>query len=285
MCECKWVSTIGLRFLGSSSSTFLFVSMVLREEVDSLFCSDVRPLRGGFSHVCVCMLMSLKVGLQSDSWWIGVELGSISKSEGWERLAGGSLSIETRDAMLSSLPLLGHSASETVFLSSCSASDALVYVGVGVIGELVSAELDVVDAGPGGGKWIARHPEALRSNNATAFLIFDADGGGSCIDAGGDGIGVAWSNTTSSDLGISEGEFDRETRDGESGPRETRSMASISPSEYVLRRKSKDERLSAMEDDPRLGLGGRGKEAARLFKEEVGDEDGRMRSQPMFLAW
>lgn len=269
MCDCKWMFTIGLRSLGSSSSTFLFVSMVLREEVDSLFCSDVRPLRGGFSHVCVCMVMSLKVGLQSDSWWTGVELGSIPKSEGWQRLAGGSLSIETRDAMLSSLPLLGHSASETVFVSSCSAADALVFVGDGVIGELFSGELDVVDAAPGGGKWIARHPEALRSKNVAAFLIFDGDGGGSCTDAGGDGRGVAWSNTTSSDLGSSEGEFDRETWDGESSSRDTRSMASISPSEHVLRRKSKDERLSAMEDDPLLGLGGRGKEAARLFKEEV----------------
>lgn len=152
MCECKWIFTIGLRSLGSSSSNFLFVSMVLKEEVDSLFCSDLRPLRGGFSHVCICMLMSPKVGLQSDSWWVGIELGSIPKSEGWQRLAGSSLSIETRDAMLSSLPLLGHSASETVFLSLCSASDGLVYVGDGVTGELFSAELDVVDAGPGSGK-------------------------------------------------------------------------------------------------------------------------------------
>lgn len=107
----------------------------------------------------------------------------------------------------------------------------------------------------GGGKWIARHPEALRSKNATAFLIFDGDGGGSCTEAGGDGKGVTWSNTTSSDLGSSEGEFDRETRDGESGSRETRSMLSISPSEYVFLRNSKDVRLSAIEDDPRLGLG------------------------------
>lgn len=231
------------------------------------------------------MLLLLKDGLQSDSWWIVVKLGSIPKSEGWQRLAGGSLSIETRDAMLSSLPLLSHSTSETVSPSSCSASGALMYVGDGVPGELFAGELDVVDAGSGGGKWIARHPEALRSKNATAFLIFDGDGGFSCIDGEGDGRGVPRSNTTSSDLGSSEGEFDRETRDGESGSRETRSMASVSPSEYVLRRKSKDERLSAMEDDPRLGLGGRGKEAARLFKEEVGDGDGRMRSQPILLAW
>lgn len=136
----------------------------------------------------------------------------------------------------------------------------------------------------GGGKWIARYPEAWHSKNTTAFLIFDGDGGVSCIDAGGDGRGVAWSNTTSSDLGSSEGEFDRETRDGKSGSRDTRSILSISPSEYVFLRKSKDMRLSAMEDDPRLGLGGRGKEAARLFDEEVGGGDGRMRSQPIFLA-
>ena len=203
--------------------------MVLKEAVDSLFCSGVRPLREGFSRVCVCVCMFalLKVDLQSESWWIGVELGSIPTSKGskgWQRLAGGSLSIETRDAMLSSLPLFGHSASETLFLSSCCASDGLVSVGDGVTEVLFSAELVVADVWLGGGKWIARHPEALRSKNATAFSIFNGDCGISCIDAGGDGRGVAWSNTTSSDLGSSEGEFDRETRDGESGSRETRSM-------------------------------------------------------------
>lgn len=121
--------TIGLRSLGSSSSTFLFVSMVLREVVDSLFCSDVRQLRGVLSRVCICMSALLIADLQSESWWIGVELGSspTSKgSKGWQRLAGGSLSIETRDAMLSSLPPFGHFVSETLFLSSCSALDGLV---------------------------------------------------------------------------------------------------------------------------------------------------------------
>lgn len=131
--------------------------------------------------------------------------------------------------MLSSLSLVAEDGGAilVLFLRSRSSRAAFMNVGDGFPGGVLKA---VVFAASNS---LARLAAAFCSNIAVAsfVLVGDGDGGASCTERGGDDGGVMWSRTNSSDCGSSEGECDRETRIGEIGSRDTRSIVSASPSE------------------------------------------------------